>query len=760
MPDDEVMKTEWYDFIDECLEGVTPFPFEAEYETLAEVEPSAITYVNMGLFKRALQMGFPGIVISVCDYTREMLSFSFARAVDNILSGASAWDFINTFPEKGELVSAGKLVAEYHGVENMNDGRGLRIKLKQPRGNKKKDWIINYVPLRELPMIQPAPAGSKATSERKVDAREARKDYDYLPDDAKRLVSLNPTVDKSVILATSASPFANIPPTMLRRALLIFDDGDIDINDCLMTGRIADGELKTSYNYPAAGVPSLITAGRTKEGIADLFAVYEYLEEGGNVDLLAIEAPTSECIDENKGYLEDIIDEYKVPVIIFCEESVLRRTSVFEDLGFPVFIWGKSQIGAVMKASEGLGINVTHRERCAATARKSVRTVQDTGELARVAKVLYSLADNRDRLTERDEGALLSLINILGQTLKRTEMLIKSESEEYWAKIDCAAETLTNMSLALTESEVDDLREACNLLKALCRPGITLPKEEAAFEAIAHAIRNAHHKVCLIVSRGTSEIAASEYWQSTLEDMMIPKELIRVVTPRTFLKQECTSDSEEVFISGWFRREEMERLLESGLSSIYSTFLYRSSDETELENRWYSKADDYWKKHHVAQKKKAYDGLKQLKITPPKNKSVDSVAAIRNEDDSLPGIARAISRDYSRNQSARPGEESCVGRLVWFSNGMRRWLRINDSGGDTLLVVTDALDADNRRERRGHRLLRAHGRRAGLARSSAHMRRRWKLPARGISQSRTPKSGMGAQRLSEKSSKLDASETG
>lgn len=696
MPDeDEVIRTEWYDFIDECLEKAKPFPFEVEYEALTEVVPSAITYVNMGLLERSLKMGFPGIVISVCDYTREMLSFSFARAIDNILSRTSAWDFVNTFPKEGELVLAGKLVAEYHGVANMNDGRGLRIKLKQPRGNKSKDWITNYVPLMELPMVQPAPPGAKATTERKVDAREARADYDYLPQKAKQLVSLNPTVEKSVVLATSASPFANVPPTMLRRALLLFEDGDIDINDCLMTGRLADGELKVSYNYPAAGVPSLITAGRTKEGIANLFAVYEYLEEGGSVDLLAIEAPTSECLDENKGYLEDIIDEYEIPVIIFCEESVLRRTSLFENLGFPVFIWGKSQIGAVMKASEGLGIDVTHRERCAATAVKSVRTVQDSGELSRVAKVLYSLAENRDRLSERDEGALLSLINILGQTLRRTEMLIKSESEEYWTKIDNAVDALANLSLSLSEAEINDLRKASNLLKMLCRPGITLPKEEAAFEAIAHAIRNAHHRVCLIVSRGTSEIAASDYWQSTLEDMLIPKQLIRVVTPRTFLKQECTSDDEEVFISGWFRREEMERLLESGLSSIFSTFLYRSCDGTKLENRWYSKADEYWKKHHTAQKKKAYDGLKQLKITPPQNKSENSAAVARNEDDSLPGIARSISRDYSRNQSARPGEESCVGRLVWFSNGMRRWLRINDSGGDTLLVVTDALDGDN-----------------------------------------------------------------
>ena len=692
---DEVATTEWYDFIDECLENVQPFPFEVEYETLTEVVPSALTYVNMGLLERALKMGFPGIVISVCDYTREMLSFSFARAVDNILSSRSAWDFINTFPEEGELVSAGRLVAEYHGVANMRDGRGLRIKLKQPRGNKNNDWITNYVPLRELPMIQPAPIGSKATTERKIDAKEARADYDGLPYRAKQLVSLNPAVKRSVVLATSASPFANIPPTMLRRALLLFDDGDIDINDCLMTGRFADGELKISYNYPATGVPSLITAGRTKEGFADLFAVYNYLEEGGVVDILAIEAPTSECIDENRGYLEDIIDEYKTPIVIFCEESVLRRTAVFENLGFPIFIWGKSQIGAVMKASERLDIDVTHREKCVAIARKSVRTVPDNGELTRVAEVLYSLADNRGRLSERDEGALLSLINILGQTLRRTEMLIKPESEEYWSKIDNAVYALTKTSYALTESEVEDLREACRLLKVLCRPGITLPKEEAAFEAIAHAIRNAHHRVCLIVSRGMSEVAASEYWQSMLEDMLIPRQFVRVVTPRTFLKQECTSDDEEVFISGWFRREEMERLLESGLSSIFSLFLYRSCDETELENRWFSKADEYWKKHHAAQKKKAYEGLKQLKIVPPQNKNENSVMATRNEDDSLPGIARSISRDYSRNQSAHPGEESCVGRLVWFSNGTRRWLRINDSGGDTLLVVTNALDDDS-----------------------------------------------------------------
>ena len=696
MPDsDPDTNIEWHQFIEECLRDVQPFPFEVEYEALTEIKPSALTYLNLKLLERASEKGFSGIVISVCDYTREMLAFSFARALKNIRAGSSTWDFKTTFPKEGELVSAGKIIGKYLGVKDMNDGFGLRIKLAQPRGTKrKKEWITNYIALKDLPTVQPAPEDSTPTTERKTKAREAREAYSGLPSEAKRLVSLNPTVTKSVALATSSSPYANIPPTMLKRALLIFEDGNVDINECLKTARLVDGDLKTSYNYEATGQPSLIVTGRTSQGFADIPGIYDYLEEGGAVDILVIEAPSAECLDENKGFLEDIIEDYGVPVVVFCEESVLRQTPICEDLGFPVFIWGNSSISDVMRATAGTNVTVTHREKRVTSAIGRVRTVQDEGEFTKVAEILYSLSDKREVLSERDESALLSLINVFGQALKRTEMLIESESKEYWSKVDDALGVLTESSLALTETEIVQLREACNTLKTLCRPGITLPKEDAVFEAVSHAIRNARHRVCLIVAKGASETAATEYWESTLEDMMLPKELIRVVTPRTFLKQERAFEDEEVFISGWFRREEMERLLNSGLSNIFTVFLYKSCSDVDLENRWYTKAESYWKRHHAVQNHKAHAGMSQLRITPPKERTSKPVTAARNVDDSLPGIARTITRDYAQSQRAKDEEESCAGRLVWFTSGARRWLRVNDSGGDTLLVVTGALEDD------------------------------------------------------------------
>lgn len=65
----------WDEFVKSSLKAWSVPDFSLRYEALGTVEPSAITAVNRGFLERAIDAGLPGVVIAVCDYTREALSF-------------------------------------------------------------------------------------------------------------------------------------------------------------------------------------------------------------------------------------------------------------------------------------------------------------------------------------------------------------------------------------------------------------------------------------------------------------------------------------------------------------------------------------------------------------------------------------------------------------------------------------------------------------------------------------------------------------
>ena len=686
----------WDEFVKDSLRAWSAPDFSLRYDALGTVEPSAITAVNRGLLERARDARLPGIVVAVCDYTREALSFAVAKAIENVLELDPDFDVLNDQLPQGTPICIGKTVVEYLGVEE-NDYFGMILRYKQPARRKDVKNAIKGYPLDRLPVLHRCVEGTAPTSETYGSLKDTAVAFAALPETAQQLRNRSSSVGSPVALATSASPYLNIPPTTLKSAELYFGKESVPITECLTTGRFSNGEIRRGNGYPTVGEPSIVVTSRNDEGIADLFDLYEYLDEGGSLDLIVIEAPTAECIDSMRGTLEDIIDEFGVPIAVFCEEGTLRRTSTFSELGFPVFIWGKSQLQNISEYCDESYLPLTHRELCAMNPVTRYQVVEDDGRFSEAARILYGLSDMRDKLSEGEQSALLTLTRILGQALRQTEMLDEDASKELQGRIDGAEAVLTSSggSYSLTKTEMGDVGDAATLLKSLSLPDVALPKESAAYDAIVHAIEESEHKVCLVVSNGTNERTASEYWRETLELDGLSPDDIRIVTPRKFLKQDCTEDDEEVFISGWFQREEMERLVTSGLSSIYTVFMYRGIAPAELETQWYVNADRYWKNHHASQKSKSRKSLAKLSISIPETHEDQENDVKRTQDRSLAGLAREMERERGESFRSRyDGEEACLGRPVWFTSGACRWLRVHEGGGDSLLVVTDALDPD------------------------------------------------------------------
>lgn len=160
------------------------------------------------------------------------------------------------------------------------------------------------------------------------------------------------------------------------------------------------------------------------------------------------------------------------------------------------------------------------------------------------------------------------------------------------------------------------------------------------------------------------------------------------------MKQDVTSDQEDVFVCGWFSRELMEKLVLSGLSRIYSILLYKG-DDVPLETQWYVGASRRWSAQTGKAIAAAKKTLKAIGVEPPDSfdevPTKDTNQRNLEPDESISFIVERMDDERAESERAKEGEESQLARAVYFSNGRHRWLRVPDSssqlGGDKLVVL-------------------------------------------------------------------------
>lgn len=677
-------------------------PFCLKYDSLEEIEISAVTALNLSLFRKAINEDIPGVVFSICDYSSEALAFAVSRAFENALDTEGQFNIATAEIEPGTPILIGDVVAEYVGVSDYDfKGEVVPFLTYKTRSRKKSEKdVMRSMPISNLPLVQVCREGTDLTPSGAKALRSSMSVDDTESPSQHELRSKMPLVKNSIVLATSVSPFANIPPTSLNKAQVFLDGRWIKLSDCLLTGRFSKEGIEFRNAGSVDGIPSLLAARRGADGFADLFDVIDYLKNGGSIDCLILEAPTAECVERQRTDLEEIIEDYKVPIVVFCEESVPFKTRAFEEMGFASFAWNRDRLTELSMLAKGSEYGLTHREQCAANRVVRTYPVPDDGRFSPIAEYLYELNRTKVCVNDSEQSALLSLIHVFGQLLKQTEAVDESTSAYMLSKIKNATDILTGSSggYSLSSLQVQYLKQISDTLIDMSRAGSILPKENVTYNAIMDAVLDRDKSLRLVVSSSFSEQSCETYWRSILDDEGVDPTRLRAISSKRFLKEKCTSDEEVVLLSGWFQREEMERLEKSGLSSEFSIVVYRGEGETKLETQWHSSADDFWNSRRLKQESMSQSALSRIGIDGnfirKEIKVIDSVDKI-STDESLAGVARRIETARDKSQASRPGEDSHMGRCVWFTSGANRWLCVEaDNGGDKLVVLTDILNKD------------------------------------------------------------------
>ena len=691
------MNTDWKEFFAGELDESQSRNVLLQFGELSEFPISAVSQITSSLFQRTVAAGFPGLAVGVCDYTREALSFAYGGAIVDSLVGRNRKRYATASWVSGDILSFLGFNFEFRGISS-NDAFGETIEYTDPNGGK-RGRALSFIPGN----IHVCPDGVKPTTKRKGNPtfNECISLYKEMSPARRTLYDSISLVEKPVAYVTSRSSFLNIPPTKLRNATAVIDGEPIALDACIKTGYIAsDGSVKESCEYQVAGEPAVIVPCRNEEGIGDLYYVLEYIESGNEVEAVVVEAPEIESIEGMFSHLEDIAS-LGVPIIVFCDEQTLLGTEAFDQLGFAKFVWPKELLADAEESAKRFGFGLTHRERCVAHQLLRVNTVKDEGGYSEIAKVLFSLSEGRSSLTDRGRQALNSLNRLLSTALKQTEVVLEDVSSERIRRLDDAVRILTDEAYdcSLTDDEVSSLERASTLLRRCCAPHVASPKEDVAYECIKHSLSTGK-SVCLVTSSPVSANEAMEYWQEVFEDEGLPAQSIRALTPREFLKQNGTADQEDVFISGWFSREMMEKLVLSGLSSVYSILLYKGND-VPLETQWYVSASSRWAAQTERAISAAAKTLKTIGVEPPKPFTSASQNKAKpkalDPDKSISFVVEKMDDERAESERAREGEEAQLARAVYFSDGRHRWLRIPDRssqlGGDKL-VVMDGLYSD------------------------------------------------------------------
>lgn len=681
----------WKNFIESTLRERSPLGICIQCENTDPIPMSALTLVNRKIVDLLVGRGVTKIAIGVCDYSREALALTLGMAIDDALRGHNQIAHKVSNWKRGDIVALCGYSSEFVDFSEVNDF-GSVITYVNQKDNAIIKQGLSFVPGR----IQRCKEGTKPTSRRIGTLRDGVNVYNNLPEKAKVLHDCISLVDRPAMISTSQSPFSNVPPTKFKNAKVSIGEDELLIQKCMKLGYIgSDGVLKEYCEYNYEGNPSVIAICRDEEGSGDLYRALEYIENGGRPSAVVVEVPEPEVIDGMFGDIEDIA-AHGVPILVFCDERTLKESKAFNQLGFSTIYWTREALRDLEELSTCCGYSLSRRESYYAHQVVRIEPVVNSGIFPSVAEAIYKISSNRRSMSSKGQQAYSSISRLLSTALKQTEVIPEDVSSRWTAQIDRATDVLCDSAFdsSLTSSEVKELQSASELLHDALSANNPLPKEDVAYRALKHSLTRGRN-VCLVTSNTISARESSEYWRGVFSSEGLNSSQIKALTPREFLKLECVSDEEDVFISGWFNRETMDKLINSALSRVYSIFLYRG-ERIKLETNWYMSALDVWMRRRnilVAKTRKTFEciGLCEFEGLFSESSPTSSSKTRKDFDDSISGLVEEIDNERSLREQASKGEEASLARPVYFTNGKHRWLRVPEAvarrGGDTLIVV-------------------------------------------------------------------------
>lgn len=704
----------WEEFISGALSGAS-FNFEkASFDGGFSCEPTAVTAVNMALIYRAISTGEKGVVIAVSDYQKEALAYCLNVAIDSTRLAGLNRD--NPLPEdvhRDNLLCFDNVVTKYLDV------------ISDSEFGERAQFIFNgeytSLPIAKLPVLHHC-AGqntlSKARSRAKIGARSSfgtLAAHHRTRDEVERaMLDGCSSISSAIGLAIPSCRVPNTTPTQLNKGQLRMAGRTIQIASILPSAHFTGKtELKTDYAYPADITPALVLSSRDVDnaGRGKLSDFLNYLDDGGALSAIVIELDNEFAVDD--GYINDIIDvagNGHVPVIIFCD-LVTASSAVFEnELRFPVISWGTSELKSVYDVARNNGsslslsaqqLNYLHRSGSVMMGYTEPPEGADDA-----ARKLYEIVDNSYDLSEREQNALVNLLRLFGQMLRRTCVCSNRVAQTTFARLGEIEERLCGEKSSKTLSPVQGqmIDNICSLLRRLAARGEIPPKQEKVWERI---IALDGDPLYLVVSDAGSCDEERRYWSYALERGEKSLDSLTVLNLHEFMRTDLSEESAYVIFSGWFNREEIGRALMSGNSRFYYSLLYLGDN---LESAWSQKAETYWAKNERRVIRSNVMTLNRLGISRQVSAGDEKCdeqhaqsGALLFAVDNLSDALRVVGNRTDAN--SHRGDDGVPARPVYFTDGDICWLECSEAYHARLITVTDCLSADGEHVRKPAALL-------------------------------------------------------
>ena len=704
----------WEEFISDAL-SCTSFNLEkVSFDNGFSCVPTAVTAVNVALIDRAIAAGERGIVIAVSDYQKEALAYCLNAAVDSARSAGLNRN--NPLPEdvcRGNLLCFDNVVVKFLGVVPVSEFGDCA------------QFIFNDVstslPIAKLPVLHhctsrdaPPRVRGKAkmgtgSSLGKLAARHRACD-----EIERAMLDGCSSIPSAIGFAIPSCRAPNTTPTQLSKGLLRMAGRTMQIASILPSAHFTGKtELKTDYAYPSDITPALVLSSRDVDnaGRGKLSDFLNYLDDGGVLSAIVVELDNEFAVDD--GYINDIVDiagDNRVPVIIFCD-LVTASSAVFEnELRFPVISWSTSELESVYDVARNNGsslslsaqqLNYLHRSGSVMTG--YTEPPEGTDDAARE---LFEIVNSSYDLPKREQSALVNLLRLFGQMLKRTCVCSNKVAQMTSARLEKIEEILCGEKSSRTLSPVQEqtIDNICSLLRRLTARGEIPSKQEKVWERI---IALDGDPLYLVVSDAGSRDEEQRYWRHALERGGKSLDSLTVLSLREFMRMDLSEDPAYVIFSGWFNREDIGRALMSGNSRFYYSLLYLGSN---LESAWRQKAETYWAKNERMAIRSNVTMLNRLGISrqvsdggeksdEQRAQSGASPFAADNLSDALRIVGNRIDTNFHR------GDDGVPARPVYFTDGDICWLECSEAYHARLITVTDCLSSDGEHVRKPAALL-------------------------------------------------------
>lgn len=528
--------------------------------------------------------------------------------------------------------------------------------------------------------------------------------------------------DSSICYVSSPSTsYGSVPPSALPQTLVTKGAFTEPLVEVTALSRLTGGQHGIPQVRTNKGVwmksdecdiiPWVVAVGRWQgdtgyEG--DLLAVREMIDEGRKISRVFIDISSPDQIGQDE--LTDIINA-GIPVVVYCDSDSLPGLGWLRDEGLALQVWDHESLKecahTAKKANFPLALHESKRLNRGISlipyeeSNLDYRDVVFLERLSEASKFIRELGDEAEDFDDDHRDAIRNLQWIISKILKKTEAFGEEQSEIQSDSINRCFDELEDGSW-LSAEQRSLAAEARKDLLSLVSPDIVPPKQRFSHDRIV-ASMEAGQRVCVITPDPNERALKRSYWDGYFERHGIRRDNFSVLTPNELIKRGPRTGVEVAIVTGWYRRQTMRLLLESGACDEYDLILYKSTEASggELEVRWYLDARQYWEQGEnklIKDSRKSMSGMHLgdlPKVPKPRfqrapSKGVDS-------DRSASGLIEDLERmNFGEDRRHPRNDSECLARRMQMSDGSCRWVQVGESAdkeqGETIPVVTGLVE--------------------------------------------------------------------